>query len=124
MGKPNQYKAQDFIDAIPTSGGIITTIAERVGCAWNTAYKYIHEYATIKAAYDDECERVTDMAESVLIHNIRLAAKKQREKEGGPVDSADAKWYLTRKGKSRGYVERQEVTGKDGDTITFRVVRE
>ena len=35
------------------------------------------------------------------------------------VDSADAKWYLARKGKSRGYVERSEITGADGkDLVT------
>jgi hypothetical protein len=33
------YNAQQFIKAIKNSGGIITTIAARVGCDWDTAKK-------------------------------------------------------------------------------------
>ena len=104
MGK-NLYTAKKFIDAIPGSGGIISTIAKRVGCEWSTAKKYIYEYPTVLQAYQDECEAVTDMAESVLIKSIR---------EG---DSADAKWWLSRKGRNRGFVERTELTGADGGAV-------
>ena len=97
-----KYTAKVFIDAIPKTGGIISTIAARVGCDWHTAKKYITTKPTIKAAYDAECESVIDMAEGVLLKGI----------ESG--DTADAKWYLTRKGKHRGYAQRQEITGADG----------
>jgi hypothetical protein len=107
MGNGNgKYTAAQFIKAMPKSGGIVTTIARRVGCDWHTAKKYIDTMPTVKAAYDDECESVIDMAEGVLLKGI----------EGG--DTADAKWYLSRKGKRRGYVERQELTGADGSSIT------
>jgi hypothetical protein len=105
-----QYKAQDFIDAIPSSGGIISTIARKLSCSWDTVNRAIKDYPTVKSAYDNECEKVLDMAESVLLKNI----------ENG--DSADAKWYLSRKGKRRGYVERSEVTGADGDAIPVAFV--
>ena len=118
MGKP-LYTAAQFIEAIPGTGGIISTIADRVGCTWNTAKKYIDEHATIRAAYDDEAERIVDLAESVLVKNIQNAAK--MVKQGGIVDTGDVKWYLSRKGKSRGYVERQEVTGADSGPLTIRV---
>lgn len=107
MGRRTKYKATDFIDAIPGSGGIISTIAKRVGCDWTTARSIIDATPTLKAAYDNECEAVLDLAESILIKSI---------KEG---DSADAKWYLTRKGRNRGYVERQEVTGANGGPIVM-----
>lgn len=97
MGRRNQYNANDFIKAIPGSGGIISTIAKRVGCEWLTAKRAIDSMPTVGEAYGNECETVLDMAESVLLKNI---------KDG---DSADAKWYLSRKGKARGYVETQEV---------------
>jgi len=109
MGK-ELFTAKQFIDAIPGSGGIVTTISKRVGCTWHTAKKYINEYVTVKAAYDDECEAILDLAESTVLKNI---------KDG---DSADAKWYLSRKGKSRGYVERQE-NEQIGD-ITIRIIDE
>jgi hypothetical protein len=106
-----QYTAAQIIQAIPGSGGIISTISRKLGCSWDTVNRAIADYPTVKAAYDDECEKVLDMAESVLLKNI----------EAG--DSADAKWYLSRKGKRRGYVERQEVTGSDGGEILIRLDR-
>lgn len=86
MGK-ELYKAQQFIDAIPGSGGIIATIAKRVGCTWHTAKKYIDEYTTIQQAYEDECEEVNDMVVSVILKSI---------KEG---NTQDAKWWAARKRK-------------------------
>jgi hypothetical protein len=96
MANKNQFTAAEFIEAIPGTAGIVTTIAKKIGCDWHTARKYIDEYPTIKQAYDDECERNLDLAESVILKAI----------QGG--DTGDAKWYLTRKGKHRGYVERTE----------------
>ena len=102
QGQHNGYKASDFINAIPGSGGIITTIAGRVGCSWHTAKKYIETMPTVKAAYDDECESVLDMAEGVLLKGIKSG------------DTSDAKWYLSRKGKRRGYADKLELD-HDGD---------
>jgi hypothetical protein len=112
MGKYNHYKASQFINAIPGTGGIITAIANRVGCSWHTAKKYIEEYATVKRAYNDELELVSDIAESVVIGNIKAAYEKQR-KSKEVADSTDAKWYLTRKGK-RGYSEKSEMDVTSG----------
>lgn len=105
MANSNQYRAQQFIDAIPGSGGIISVIAKRVGCAWHTANKYIKDYPTIKAAYADETESLVDLAESTVLKAIR---------DG---DVGAAKWFLQTKGKARGYTERHEHTGADGGPI-------
>ena len=110
MGK-DLYSASKFIEAIPGSGGIISTIAERVGCEWSTAKKYIEKYPTIKAAYDDECESVSDFAESVIIQSIKSG------------DTQDAKWWLTRKRKEV-FSERHEITGKDGSDLTITYIKE
>jgi len=119
MGK-ELYTAKQFIDAIPGTGGIVSTIADRVGCKWHTARKYIEEYPTVKDVYNEEIERVIDLAEGVLIQNIQIAAK--QAKAGRDVDTSDVKWFLSRKAKSRGYVERQEVTGAEGSHIVVRLV--
>ena len=60
MGK-ELYTAKQFIDAIPGTGGIVSTIADRVGCKWHTARKYIEEYPTIKEVYNEEIERVDEI---------------------------------------------------------------
>jgi hypothetical protein len=117
----DHYKANQFIVNIPGSAGIITIIARRVGCSWNTAQKFITEYPTVAAAYKAECESPKDTAESVVIRNIQLAAKQQQEADA-PVDSTDAKWYLTMKAKDRGYSTRQEITGPDGGAVSVTYV--
>jgi hypothetical protein len=118
MGK-ELYTAKQFIDAIPGTGGIISTIADRVGCKWHTARKYIKKYPTVEEVYNEEIERVIDLAEGVLIQNIQIAAK--QAKAGRNVDTSDVKWFLSRKAKSRGYVERQDITSGD-EKITIRLV--
>ena len=89
-----KYCTKDFIDAIPNSGGIISTIAKRVQCNWSTADHWIKTKPTVAKAYADECESVGDLAESVVFRNIQLASKQQ--KDGESADTADAKWYLSR----------------------------
>ena len=98
MAGKQLFKAQDFIDAIPGTGGIITKIAARAGCSWHTAKKYIDNYPTVTQAYADECEKVLDAAESVVVGDI--VEKK---------DVQTAKWYLTMKGADRGYAPKQQI---------------
>ena len=70
----NGYTAKQFIDAIPGSGGVISTIAARVGCAWNTAQKYIKEFATVAEAYENERNRIDDIARSNVIDDIKAGS--------------------------------------------------
>lgn len=111
MAGANQYKADDFVRAIPGTGGIISAIAKKVGCDWHTAKKYITEHPTIKRIYDNECEGVLDLAEVKLIEQVR---------DG---QSWAIKYMLSTKGKDRGYTERQEITGKDGDSVVVKVIK-
>jgi hypothetical protein len=102
MGKP-LFTQQQFLEAIPGSGGLITAIARKVGCDWHTAKKYILRYATVNQAYQNECESILDVAELELIKAVRNG------------DLSAIKFYLSTKGKGRGYVERVEQTGADGE---------
>jgi len=109
----NQYKASDFIDAIPGTGGIISAIASKVPCAWHTAKKYIVNYPTVARAYDDECQKIGDMAESGLYRALRTVKDKKGTvtKEGEPWA---IKFYLTTKARDRGYVVKQELDVTSG----------
>ena len=104
------FKAEQFIDAIAGSGGFITTIAKRVGCSRNTVYAGMKRYPTVKQAIADEKDAIKDMAENQLLKQI---------KEG---NTTAAIFYLKTQAKDRGYVERQEFTGKDGDDLTINFV--
>lgn len=118
------YTAKQFIDAIPGTGGIITTIAQRVGCAWHTAKKHIDAYPTIQTAYADELNKNLDIAEAIIIDNLKLLRKEQ-EQTREPVETSDARWLLATKGRGRGYVQKTEteVTGKDGGAIEIADAR-
>ena len=95
-----KYTAAQVIEAIEKSAGIISTVATRLDCAWHTADKYIHKFPTAIKAYSDECERVKDRAEAVILKAINAE------------DVQTAKWYLTLKAKDRGYVQQTDVTTK------------
>jgi len=123
-----RYKVADFAPHIKGSGGIISTIAAKVGCEWETAEKWLKNNASLKALYEAECETVLDVAESVVYGNVQAAAKQQADlrKIGGVamVDSADAKWLLTKKGKRRGYGEESDVTLRAaGGGIEIKTIR-
>jgi hypothetical protein len=104
------HTAEQVIAAIKGSAGIKATIARRLDVSRWTIDNYLKRWKAAQLAYDEECEGIIDLAETVLIKNIQ---------DG---DTTDAKWYLSRKGRHRGYVERQEVTGRDGEPVTIAVV--
>ena len=102
------YKAEDFVKVIPGSGGIISTIAERVGCDWHTAKRYVTNYKTVAQAYEDECEKINDMVVSVILKSI---------KEG---NTQDAKWWASRKRKAE-FGDAVDVTS-GGKPLTIKWV--
>ena len=66
-----QYTAHQFVEAIPGTGGVISDIAEKVGCAWNTARKYIDRHPSVYDAWDCERNRITDIAENNIIQAVQ-----------------------------------------------------
>lgn len=100
-----RYKAEQFLEVIPGSGGFITTIARKVGCSRRTVYNAIDRYSSVKQAIIDEKDSLKDMAENELLRQIK----------GG--NTTAAIFYLKTQAKDRGYIERQELTGKDGDKL-------
>jgi hypothetical protein len=108
MANRNQYTAEQFVKAIEDSGGLITTIALKVGCSWNTAAKYITIHPTVQNAYQDECERINDMAQSTIMKAI---------KEG---DAQMAKWWLAKKRKIE-FGDALDVTSGGRAIVELRV---
>lgn len=139
MGSRDKYTIDEFIKAIKGSGAIKTTIAQRLGCDRHTVDNYLNRYATIQQAYDDEAQVTDDMAESVVIQNIKLALQQQKikfalhqEQQSNnssleqqnftvqPADSSDSKWWLERRRRDR-FATRQELTGIDNGPIIIKV---
>lgn len=99
-----------MLDAIKKNGGAVYLAARELGCAPNTIYNRMKKSPTLKRAVEDARGEVVDYAEQKL----RLAIL-----NGEPWAIAMA---LKTIGKSRGYVERQEVTGAEGSHIVVRLV--
>lgn len=107
----NGYTAQQFIDAIPGTGGIITEIAARVGCAWNTAKRYIDEYSTVNVAWQNERNKINDLAKSNIIRAMR-------GDENNPPDIQTSKWWLGVMDKE--FMPKSKVE-LDGDSVKVNV---
>jgi hypothetical protein len=102
------FQKSDIKKAIEGSGGYISEIARRLKCDWHTANKYIKEFELSEDLIVED-EKATDRAEIKLMQAI----------EDGEI--AAIIFRLKTKGKKRGYVERQEVTGAGGDKVIIQV---
>ena len=87
MSKGKRYTVAQFQKAIKDSGGLKSTIASRLGCTYNTVQNWLETKPTVREAYDEECERMNDLAQGILLKSI---------KDG---NTQDAKWWLARKRK-------------------------
>ena len=107
-GHNGRYTCEQCIDAIPGTGGIVSELAERVGCDWRTAKKYVTEYVTVTEAWDAERNRIHDYAENNIVEAI---------KEG---DLPMSKWWLqVMRREEFDPPERREVENKGKLTIEY-----
>lgn len=86
MGRANARTTKQIIAAIKGTNGVQATIAKNLGVARQTVAKYIRDYPTVRAAYEDEKAVIDDAALSVVIDDI-VTNK----------DVGTAKWWLTKK---------------------------
>ena len=104
-----RYTAQEVADALKEAKGFISVAARRLGCIDQTVRNYVDRYAACKQAILDARESMIDLAEGKLYQNIN---------EG---DNTAIIFFLKTQAKHRGYVERSEVTGKDGGAVNIRL---
>ncbi len=101
MNKSEHIK-KGLIEALEKSLGVVTTACKQVGIGRTTFYNYYNEDKDF-AKKVDEIENVAlDFAESQLHKQIQDGS------------TAATIFLLKTRGKKRGYVERQEITGADG----------
>lgn len=123
MAYPNTKPPLEQFEQIANAcGGILSDIAANFKVARNTVYNWCEADPEFKEALADSRERFVDLAESNLrklvagvpaiekdeLGNSRFAGWVERPSETAII------FTLKTRGKKRGYVERQEVTGADG----------
>ena len=115
------FTTEEIADALRAAHGLLATTAQilnRVGCGRTITRqgisKRISKSKDLQEVARQASEALTDLAEQELYKLI---------KQG---DKTAIIFYLKCKGKARGYVERQEVTGSDGapllDDVTVKFV--
>ena len=106
MNKSEHIKKQLLI-ALEQSLGVVTTACRKVGVGRTTFYEYCKKDEEFKKQVDDIENIALDFVESKLHQQI------------AENNTTATIFYLKTKGKHRGYVERQELTGKEGQPIKF-----
>ena len=101
--KTNLEKALRDLDAN------FTQVARRLKVSRQAVYDAVKRYE-MQAVVDECREEMVDIAENAL-HNL------VRNEHASAI-----MFYLRTMGKGRGYVERQETTGADGDAIKIQSV--
>jgi hypothetical protein len=98
-------KKRKAIEALEKSLGVVTTACKSLGMPRSTFYLWKKSDEEFAAAVQDIAEVAIDFAESHLHKQI---------KDG---NTSATIFYLKTKGKKRGYIERVEHTGADGEPL-------
>jgi len=113
-----------MVQALEKSLGIVTTASLQVGISRKTHYQWLKEDEEYKEAVEDLSNAALDYAESKLFEKISgVEVQSGYDKNGEPIiysqppsDTAII-FFLKTKGKKRGYIERQELTGVEGKDL-------
>ncbi len=103
-GRPQKWTAEQMIDAIrkaQTAAGA----ARIIGCSSDTIRTYANRYPTVAAALHTEREDLIDYAEEGLKNAVING------------EAWAIAFALKTIGKHRGYTERTEITGADGEGL-------
>lgn len=101
-------KKETFIEIFELSGCNVSKSCKKSNIARQTFYNWFTEDKEFAQKINDAQEGVIDMAESMLIKKV---------KEGS---TPEILFLLKTKGKSRGYVERQEFAGVEEQPIVWK----
>jgi len=103
MSKTNKIEhiKKALLEALEKSLGVVSTACKKADVSRTTFYKYVKEDEDFAKAVKEIEDYALDFVESKLFEQI---------KEGNTTATI---FYLKTKGKKRGYIERQEITGGD-----------
>ena len=103
MANKDKYTVSQIKDALEKAGGFMSVTAEMLGCTRKTIYNYLDRYPELKEVCEDIREKYLDMGESELLKKIKKGS------------TPELIFFLKTRGKSRGYVEKQELDISSGN---------
>ena len=96
---------EDLLNALAQTSGIVSSACKAANVSRMTYYRYYNEDPEFREKADDVKELQKDFAESLILKKM---------KEG---DTTMLIFYAKTQMKDRGYTERKEITGKDGEAL-------
>jgi hypothetical protein len=109
MSKSRHIKKESLLAALEQSLGVVTVACKKADIPRSTYYKWLKEDEAFAIEVRDIENVALDFAESQL------------HKQISENSTAATIFYLKTKGKKRGYIERQEITGADGMPTNFQI---
>jgi len=100
-------KKAKLLEFLRETSGIVAYACEKAGISRVTYYNWYKEDPEFAAKADDIQELQIDFAEASLLKKIKGE------------DTTAIIFYLKTKGKDRGYTERREISGIDGQSIAI-----
>jgi hypothetical protein len=105
MAGKEKFKVSEVVAAVKEANGFLSLAASKLGCDYTTIHNYSQRHEQVKDAIDSCKEHMLDFTEGKLYEAIRKG------------ELAAIFFYLKTQGKKRGYIERQEVTGNNGEAL-------
>jgi len=101
---------ENMLDALKKTLGIVSSACIKAGISRGTHYNWLKEDYIYKSRVDEIAEMAIDFVETKMFEQVNNG------------DSGLIKYYLSTKGKNRGYVERTEQRQVDEEGKTVKQV--
>jgi hypothetical protein len=105
MNKTEHIKKDAMLQALEKTLGVVTSACKQVGIGRTTFYDWLNN--------DKEFAKQVEEIQNVALD----FAESQLHKQIGDGSTSATIFYLKTKGKKRGYIERQEITGAEGERL-------
>lgn len=115
------YNAGEVIDALDKAKGNVSEAADILGCSRSTIYNARDEYKTVAERFEYWQQKRIDDAESLIGKCFEECFEMLKDDEVTTTQVREARKtamaVLKTQGKERGWTERKEVTGADGEPV-------
>lgn len=119
MAGKTRYKVEDFIQPLRKANGMRTIAAKLIGCDYKTLVSWVKKSPTLQDLEAELRGGLGDQIESTLLA-VALGQQSDDKKSWTIEPNVTALIFLAKTHpamRDRGYVERHEHTGKDGEPI-------
>lgn len=100
-----QKDKEKLLQCLRETSGIVQYACEKAGISRTTYYNWYDDDDAFRERVDEINELQIDVAEAALLKKIKAE------------DTTAIIFYLKTKGRDRGYTERREITGANGEPV-------